>query len=221
MERMIFSEDSQTLAAWQGWRLTTLKTLGTQHQWRKLRLSSSPPLLQNSYRKDGSDGSGFRFWFGSCGLLASILWRAGRNNELNSLWPKMARLGPPFWPPKSPRKSLCRSPFFRGFEKGLATDKPPKRAQKVLQKYVHLLLRGRRKKGTEKSSPWISGLSRASSRQPPLSANPFSKLLIFAFSSQEMRHINFYSGGPKWGSRAGAKKFVLEKFMCFFCPLTV
>ena len=34
--------------------------------------------------------------------------------------------------------------------RGLATNKPPKRAQKVLQKYVPILLRGHRKKGTEK-----------------------------------------------------------------------
>ena len=34
--------------------------------------------------------------------------------------------------------------------RGLATNKPPKRAQKVLQKCVPLLLRGHRKKGTEK-----------------------------------------------------------------------
>ena len=34
--------------------------------------------------------------------------------------------------------------------RGLATNKPPKRAQKVLQKWVRLLLRGHREKGTEK-----------------------------------------------------------------------
>ena len=34
--------------------------------------------------------------------------------------------------------------------RGLATNKPPKRAQKVLQKCVPLLLRGHRKKGAEK-----------------------------------------------------------------------
>ena len=45
--------------------------------------------------------------------------------------------------------------IVRGFEKGLAggglaTNRPQNTAQKVLQKYVPLLLRGHRKKGTEK-----------------------------------------------------------------------
>ena len=78
--------------------------------------------------------------------------RTGKNNKLNFLWPKMFRLGPPFCPPKSPRKSLCGSPFC------------------VL--------------------------------------------------SQEMRHINFFLGAQHKGFRAGAKKFMLKKFICLFCPLT-
>ena len=40
-----------------------------------------------------------------------MLIRVGKNNKLNFLWLKMARLGPPFWHPKSPRKSLCGSLF--------------------------------------------------------------------------------------------------------------
>ena len=60
---------------------------------------------------------------------------------------------------------------------GLATDTPPKRVQKVLQKFVLLLLRGHRKKGTEKRPESLT-FEGVSSRQPPLSANPFSKLLI-------------------------------------------
>ena len=34
-----------------------------------------------------------------------------KNNELNFLWPKTARLGPPFRPNKPPPKSLCGSLF--------------------------------------------------------------------------------------------------------------
>ena len=37
--------------------------------------------------------------------------RTGKNNKLNFLWPKMARLGPPFLAQKSPGKSLCGSLF--------------------------------------------------------------------------------------------------------------
>ena len=68
------------------------------------------------------------------------------------LWPKMARLGPRFRPPKSSRKSLCRS--------------------------------------------------------------------LFCVLSQEMRHINIFSGGPEWGFWVGAKKFMLKKLMGFFCPFS-
>ena len=40
--------------------------------------------------------------------------------------------------------------------------------------------------------------------------------------SQDLRHTNFFLGGPKWGGVCvGAKKFMLKKlkFMCFFRPL--
>ena len=40
---------------------------------------------------------------------------------------------------------------------------------------------------------------------------------FFAFLSQEMRHINFFLG-PKIGDVRWGKKFMLKKFMCFFCP---
>ena len=36
----------------------------------------------------------------------------------------------------------------------------------------------------------------------------------------EMWHINF-SGGPKRGFWVGTKKFMLQKFMCFFRPLSM
>ena len=35
-----------------------------------------------------------------------------KNNKLNSMWPKMARLGPPFWPQNSPEKFVW-APFLR------------------------------------------------------------------------------------------------------------
>ena len=45
----------------------------------------------------------------------------------------------------------CQGRFRKGVGgKGLAANKPPKRAKKVLQKCVLLLLRGHRRKGTEK-----------------------------------------------------------------------
>ena len=71
-----------------------------------------------------------------------------KNNKLNFLWPKMARLGPPFWPQKSPRQSLCGS--------------------------------------------------------------------LFCVLSQEMRHINFFSGGPKWGVWGGGQKVYVEKVYVLF-----
>ena len=53
--------------------------------------------------------------------------------------------------------------------RGLATNKPPTRAQKVLQKYVPLLLRGHRKKVTEKrpESLAFEGFPRANPLCPP------------------------------------------------------
>ena len=39
--------------------------------------------------------------------------------------------------------------------------------------------------------------------------------------SQEMRHIDFFPGAPKWGFGWGGKKFMLEKSMCVFFPLVM
>ena len=41
--------------------------------------------------------------------------RAGKNNKLNFLWPKMARLGPPFWPQNCPENVYVGVPFLRSF----------------------------------------------------------------------------------------------------------
>ena len=41
-------------------------------------------------------------------------FKGRKNNKLNFLWPKMARLGPLF-DPKTPRKCLCGSHFLRSF----------------------------------------------------------------------------------------------------------
>ena len=41
--------------------------------------------------------------------------------------------------------------------------------------------------------------------------------LLRSFPGKEARKI--FSGGPKWGSRAGAKKLMLKKFLCFCGPL--
>ena len=76
------------------------------------------------------------------------------NKKLNFSWPKMARLGPRFWPQNCPRKSLCGS--------------------------------------------------------------------LFGLLAQEMRHINSFSGGPKWGFWAGTEEFMLKSlcaFSAFFHPL--
>ena len=56
--------------------------------------------------------------------------------------------------------------------RGLATNKPPNRAQKVLQKCVPILLRGHRKKGTEKrpKSLAFEGFLRANPLCPPKGA---------------------------------------------------
>ena len=66
------------------------------------------------------------------------MFRAGKNNKLNFLWPKMSRLGPRFGP-----------------------------------------------------------------RNPPVK--------LFCVPSQEMRHINFLSGGPEWGVLAGGQKIYVER----------
>ena len=74
--------------------------------------------------------------------------------------------------PRSFTGPHCRA--FRGFEKGLAgggwrQTNPPKRAQKVLQKFVPLLLKGHRRKGTEKrpESLAFKGFPRANPLCPP------------------------------------------------------
>ena len=53
--------------------------------------------------------------------------------------------------------------------RGLATNKPPKRAQKVLLKCVPILLRGHRKKGTEKRPEFLvfEGFPRGNPLCPP------------------------------------------------------
>ena len=42
---------------------------------------------------------------------------------------------------------------------------------------------------------------------------------LFCILSQEMRHTNFFLGAQNRVFWVGAKKFTLEMFMCFFCPL--
>ena len=71
--------------------------------------------------------------------------------------------------------------------RGLPTSKRPKQAKTDLQKCVPLLLRGHR--------PQFSGIGSISSRQPPLSANPFSKLLSL---QNEIAPENFLNGYEKW-----------------------
>ena len=62
----------------------------------------------------------------------------------------------------------------------MATNEPPKRTPKVLQKCVPLLLRGHREKGTEKrpESLAFKGFPRANPLSPPLPADPFSKRVV-------------------------------------------
>ena len=72
--------------------------------------------------------------------------------------------------------------FFRGFKKGLAgggwRPTAPKTPQKMSPRIMFLYSQGGiGKKGQKKGvNLWFG---RDSLRQPPLSANPFSKLLIF------------------------------------------
>ena len=69
-----------------------------------------------------------------------------------------------------PREPPNSQRFRRGVGgRGLATNKPPKRAQKVLQQCVPLLLRGHRKKGTEKRPESLAyeGFFRANPLCPP------------------------------------------------------
>ena len=70
--------------------------------------------------------------------------------------------------PADPHRTPQSATELGGFEKGLAggglaTNKPPKRGPKVLQKCVPILLRGHRKKGTEKRP---ESLAFAPVRQP-------------------------------------------------------
>ena len=44
-------------------------------------------------------------------------------------------------------------------------------------------------------------------------------MCLFCVLSQEMKHINFFLGAQNGGFWAGAKKFMLKKFMWFFRPL--
>ena len=37
---------------------------------------------------------------------------------------------------------------------------------------------------------------------------------LFCVLSQEMRHINFFSGGPQWGILGGGQKVYVEKSLC-------
>ena len=80
-----------------------------------------------------------------------------------------------FRPPPNPRKrKVDYAPHNRRFRKGvggrgLATNKNPKKSPKVLQKCVPILLRGHRKKGTEKrpESLGFEGFLRANPLCPP------------------------------------------------------
>ena len=84
------------------------------------------------------------------------------------------RRAPYLHPPSSPELVFfadCQNQRFRKGVggRGLATNKAPKRAQKALQKCVPILLRGHRKKGTEKrpKSLAFEGFLRANPLCPP------------------------------------------------------
>ena len=55
--------------------------------------------------------------------------------------------------------------------------------------------------------------------RPPKSPRKSLCGSLFCDLSQEIRHINFFLGAQKGGFWVGAKRFMLEKFMCFFRPL--
>ena len=85
-------------------------------------------------------------------------------------------LGAQFFELKSSPASDLKSNHhdFQRFQKGvggrgLATNRPPKRSPKVLQKCVPILLRGHRKKGTEKRPESLAneGFPRANPLCPP------------------------------------------------------
>ena len=41
---------------------------------------------------------------------------------------------------------------------------------------------------------------------------------LFGALSQEMRHINFFGGCPKWDVLGGGQRVYVEKFIVLFCP---
>ena len=51
---------------------------------------------------------------------------------------------------------------------------------------------------------------------PEIPPKMLMRVPLFCVLSQEMRHINFFSGGPEWGVLGGDQKVYVEKFMCFF-----
>ena len=84
---------------------------------------------------------------------------------------------------------MVLSRYVRGFEKGLVgrgwrLTNPPKQPKKLSSNVFFSPKGGIGKRGAEKRPE--SGVGRISSRQPPLSANPFSKLL-------SMRGLSEYS----------------------------
>ena len=92
--------------------------------------------------------------------------------------------------------------------KGLATDKPPKRAQKVLQKFVPLLLSGHRKKGTENrpKSLAFEGFLHANPLCPPtpfrnfwhFQCNQLRKRIIWELiDSRELRNFRVTAHGKE------------------------
>ena len=80
---------------------------------------------------------------------------------------------------KLPRKMFNSNTKIRSFEKGLAEglapNKPPKTPPKFPRNVSPFSKGGPLGKGCGKEAS-ISGIGRISSRQPPLSANPFSKI---------------------------------------------
>ena len=112
----------------------------------------------------------------------STSYRIGkpRNSEMP---PNIQRMRFPELPFQIPLPETQKNKIriFGGFGRGLATNKPLKRAQKVLQKCVPILLRRHRKKGTEKrpKSLAFEGFLRANPLCPP---TPFRNFWYFLFS---------------------------------------
>ena len=80
-----------------------------------------PMVIQEQYSVHVmSSGSQGRVSLSVCESI-TLFWKVtpnkGRkkNNKLNFLWPKMARLGPQLWPPKSPRKKFMWVFCLRSF----------------------------------------------------------------------------------------------------------